>query len=261
MKRLFAMFCGISIMLVLVGCPPVPARYTLKVSGGTYVQQTNAGQAEISIGTNIVVKLRTSEGKLPSSAGKVTLLGPNTWNNAQSVFFFYPAGSAWVSAPQSKISLVVGTYVVRVVVDGELLESTFQILDLDSRLPLTMGVASYLNENDVQKVNVSWQPVTGAIGYYARVLDASVNQVVSSTFYTLGNSVEIPVDVLSPSRAYFVVVVATTLDTVADDPVLPSMFNSSDSLIALDITLGKQSHNVSFRNSSQREVYTAKLPY
>ncbi len=260
MKKKLGLIISLLLSLVLVGCPPVPSKYTLEVAGGSYVQQTNVGQPETSMGTNIVVKLRTLQGKLPITNGQVTFMGPKTWNNGQPIFFSYPAGSSWVSAPQAKIPLVVGQYVVRLVIDGEQLESNFQIIDSNNRLPLTTGTTAYVNENNFQKVRVNWLPVMGAIGYYARVLDASINQVVSSTIYTLGNTVEIPVDVLNPSRAYFVVVVATTLNTVVDNPAIPTVSNSSDSLIALDIALGTRSKIIPMKNLNQREVYTLKKP-
>ena len=56
---------------------------------------------------------------------------------------------------------------------------------------------------------------------------------------------DIPVDELKTSRAYFVIVVVTTVDTVVNDPKTPTIFNPSDSLVGISLSIqGKTNQQI-----------------
>jgi hypothetical protein len=227
------------IIFVLTACQTEPvtptAAFTVEASGGTYIQQLGAGSPTTSLGTAIVVKVRATDGKLITDPVKVVITGPKTWNGDQTLMFTYPAKAYWVMAPRVQFAPVVGEYLVKANF-SKAIETKFELKTNQKSLAITQITASVKGDAPNQTVEATWESVPGAVGYYVRVLDGTKGIAVSDDTFTLTPHAQIPVDPLSPSRAYFVTVVASTLDTVANDPTISSAFHVSDSITELPFT-------------------------
>jgi hypothetical protein len=227
------------IIFLLTACQTDPvtptAAFTVEASGGTYIQQLGAGSQTTSLGTAIVVKIRAADRKLITDPVKVVITGPKTWNGGQTLVFTYPAKAYWVMAPRVQSTPVVGEYLIKANFLNAI-ETKFELKANQKPLAITPITATIKGDAPNQSVEANWEPVPGAVGYYARVLDGTKGIAVSDDAFTLTPNAEIPVDLLSPSRAYFVTVVASTIDTVANDPTIAGDFNVSDSITALSLS-------------------------
>ncbi|NJK44486.1 MAG: hypothetical protein HC933_09530 [Pleurocapsa sp. SU_196_0] len=180
------------------------------------------------------MKLRSGDGGLPKLASSVSVRGPAGWNGDAVASFTYPAGAYWVAAPQTGATPVSGAYTVEAQIGTEKLTGSFMVAAEPAKLELTEITSQLEGEAPNQTVRASWQPVDGAVAYYARVVDGSLGVPASEDVYTLEPRADFVVGSLNSARAYFVVVVAVNLDTVADQPALPGALRMSDSIAALE---------------------------
>jgi hypothetical protein len=225
----------LTLSTLLIACPEPPLTHTLEASLGTYAQQASAGPVGTTLGTGIVVKLRSSNGELPARAASVTVRGPIAWNDSAAVTFIYPAGAYWVTAPQTKATPVAGSYIVETVVGEERLTSTVNISEKPEAIATTTITGTVKGIAPNQTVSASWTPVPNATGYYARVIDGTLGVPASDDVYTLEPRATFSVGTLNPARAYFITVIATNYDTVMDNPVLPPELRMSDSIAGLSL--------------------------
>jgi hypothetical protein len=225
-------------LTLFISCQePVVVRNTflLEAAGGTYVQQIGANAKDVTLGTSMVIKIRSTLGELPGADAQVSIQGPSTWNNDQLVKFTYPAKGYWVVAPKVNSKPLPGDYTVSAISNGVKVEKKIKLSENLESLPITTITAKLEGETPEQSVNASWEAVPNAVGYYARVWDGTKGLAVSDDAFTLEPKAVLPVDLLSPTHAYFVIVVASTLDTVAKQPLVPSTFLASDSIAELRI--------------------------
>jgi hypothetical protein len=189
----------LSIALTLISCESsvvVKTTFVLEAAGGTYVQQIGAGAPEVTLGTATVVSLRNGDGSLLSSDAQVAIIGPKTWNKDQPVRFTYPAKGYWTIAPRVNSKPVAGEFTVMTNIGGEILEKKFILSDKRDPLPITAISAKLDGTAPNQTVTASWEPVKNAVGYYARVWDATKGLAVSDDLYSLEPKAVITVDIL-----------------------------------------------------------------
>jgi hypothetical protein len=225
-----------SVLLVsLTACPDTGGSLSVQASGGTYARQTNPGLTDVTLGTAIVVKLRTASGALTNAPVNITITGPSGWNADRPSSFTYPAQAYWVVAPERAAPPIAGNYTVQANSNGQAISSNFAIADASQKLELATITATVQGTAPNQNVEASWSAITNAIGYYARVLNGTTLVPASDDVYTLEAKAKMPVGTLQSDAAYFTVVYAINFDSVAENPSLPTQFNLSDSLAAVPV--------------------------
>ena len=250
---------GALLAAITTACGGLPTpNYVLEASAGTYVQQVGAGSSDTTLGTSFVVKLRTREGKLVSSPASVTIQGPSGWNAGKVSSFTAPANAYWVIAPEIAAAPVEGEYRVTALVGGETLEKKISIGKTPNQLGLTTITAKVVGDAPNQTVEASWEAVPGATGYYARVQNGTDGVPASDDAYSLEPKASLMVGTFNPSKAYFVVVFATTMDTVANEPKLPEAFHVSDSIAALTLQAAVAQSAVTTNPLVKRNGFTSR---
>jgi hypothetical protein len=229
------LFISSVLVVLLTACPDTGGSLSLQASGGTYARQTNPGLSEVTLGTAIVVKLRTASGDLVNTPVNVTITGPSGWNADRPSSFTYPAQAFWVVAPERAAPPIAGNYTVQANSKGQAITSNFSIADASQKLELATITATVQGSAPNQNVEASWSAITNAAGYYARVLNGTTLVPASDDVYTLEAKAKMPVGTLQADAAYFTVVYAINFDSVAENPNLPTQFNLSDSLAVVPV--------------------------
>ncbi len=206
------------IVTVLSACTRAPS-YTLEASIGTYLQQTEAGSSNTRFGTVLVLKLR-EDGEPPKTSVGFKLTGPTGFTPLEET---YPAGSEWIVVPLLKVTPSVGAYQVEL---SSGMTQTLELKDASQTLPLANITATLENTT----VNVAWESVTGAVGYYVRLFNTSNGSQVGSTVYTLSSQTQFQ-NITSGNFA--VAIYAANFDTVTDNPTFPAQVNMSDSIATI----------------------------
>jgi hypothetical protein len=203
------------LVTVLSACTRAPT-YTLEASIGTYLQQTEAGSSNTRLGTVLVLKLR-EDGEPPKTSLGFKLTGPTGFTPLEET---YPAGSEWIVVPLLKVTPLAGTYQVEI---ASGLTQTLELKDVSQTLPLANITATLENST----VNVSWESVVDAVGYYVKLFNTNGGSRVGAIQYTLSAQVQFA---NAPKSNYAVGVFATNFDTVSDNPTLPVQIMMSDSI-------------------------------
>lgn len=229
------LFVSSVLLFLLTACPDTGDSLSVQASGGTYARQTNPGLSDVTLGTAIVVKLRTASGALVNAPVNVTITGPSGWNADRPSSFTYPAQAYWVVAPERAAPPIAGNYTVQANLKGQAITSNFAIAAASQTLELATITATVQGTAPNQNVQASWSAITDAAGYYARVLNGTTLVPASDDVYTLEAKASMPVGTLQADAAYFTVVYAINFDSVAENPSLPAQFNLSDSLAAVPV--------------------------
>ena len=236
LRKLFHPIALTALLTVLSACGGTePVTLRLEGAVGTYMQQEAIGSKDSSLGTVFILKLEDSDGALPTEDAAVTISGPEGWNGSQPLTFEYPAESYWVIAPEVDAPPVTGSYQVELTLGEEMLEQSLTLTNPDEQLELATITASF-SEEVTPVVDVAWSPVSGATGYYVRLFDGTTAAQVKPDTYTLDTSVQFQADDLNPERTYVAAVYSANIDTVTNDPRLPTQFNMSDSLAVVSST-------------------------
>jgi hypothetical protein len=244
--------------MLMSACSPHLTQYVLEVSGGTYAQQQNLGSTDVSLGTSIVVKVRTETGASTTKNASVVLRGPAGWNGDKVSSFVYPAQAVWVVAPVVAATPVAGQYQIDVSIDGQVFSKTFAIAEAAKYLELTTISATLEGDAPNQMAHLTWTPVTNAIGYYAKVIDTTSGFAISGVSYSLEPHTDVMLETLNPSHAYAAVVYAASMDTVSDNPSLPNQFDVSDSFAALNAVPLSSSIKTKQRSSLPRDGFAVR---
>jgi hypothetical protein len=225
--KMLAASSGLLLVLIVFfgGCTRVPT-YTLEASIGTYSQQREAGSSDTRLGTVLVIRLR-EDGNSPKTSVAFTLAGPTGFTPLKET---YPAGSEWIVVPLLQNAPLAGQYRLEL---SSGLTQTLELNDASQILPLTTITATLENNT----VNVSWENVAKAVGYYVRLFNTANGSQVGSTVYTLSTQAQFQ-NVTVGNLA--VVVYATNFDSVANDPSLPDQVLVSDSIASVKQGTGLQ---------------------
>jgi hypothetical protein len=252
-------FVSLALLILLMSaCSPHLTQYVLEVSGGTYAQQQNLGSTDVSLGTSIVVKVRTETGASTTKNASVVLRGPAGWNGDKVSPFVYPAQAVWVVAPVVTATPVAGQYQIDVSIDGQVFSKTFAIADAAKHLELTTISASLEGNAPNQMAHLTWIAVPNATGYYAKVIDTTSGFAISGVSYSLEPHADVMLETLNPSHAYAAVVYAASMDTVSDNPSLPSQFDVSDSFAALNAVPLNSPIKTKLRSSFLRDGFAVR---
>ena len=262
-RKIVAIMIGlIGLTLLLTACPGIPIPgYVLEVSGGTYTQQQQIDSKDVVVGTSVIVKLRTGSGDLVSSKGTVTIHGPQGWNADAAATFSYPTRAYWAVSSVLKAVPVAGDYQVDVVLGNEKVTGKFSIADPTLQLPLADITLNLQGDAPNQIVQINWNTVPSALGYYTRVMDGTTGTTASGVIYTLTNKAEVLVGTLNPAHQYYAVVYAASVDTETNEPTLPTQFNVSDSFAAINqlgISSSHQGHTRARIQTLERDGFQAR---
>jgi hypothetical protein len=206
------------IVMILSACARVPI-YTLEASLGTYLRQSDIGSPTTTVGTVLVLKLREG-GDLPKTSVDFTLTGPTGFTPLKER---YPAGVDWIVVPMRDNTPFAGEYQLEL---SSGLTQKLSLKDASQTLALTTITATLENTT----VNVSWESVPGAVGYYVNLFNTNGGSKAKPTQYTLATQAQFTA--VSKSN-YAVGVYALNFDTVTDNPILPAQVNMSDSVAAV----------------------------
>jgi hypothetical protein len=228
-QRLCASFIGLVALSSCGVSDPIP---TIVGAVGTYNYQITPGQTETKVGTAITLQIRLNGQRVPADA-EVSITGPNGWHPTPTRFV-YPKNSDWVASPEVDIPPLVGDYtiIVKLPFDGRMVTTSvpLKLLDNQPLMPLTSIVLSDVTQTSVKG---NWVTVTGANGYYARLLNGTDAIFISSAIYTNALDASFPINGsnlnLNPNKTNLFVVSAANFDTVSDNPTLPQQINFSDS--------------------------------
>ncbi len=183
------------------------------------LQQREAGSSTTRLGTVLVLKLREDDG-LSKTSVAFTLIGPTGFTPLKET---YPAGSDWIVVPLLKTPPLVGEYQIEL---SSGLIQTLELKDASQTLALT-NITAMLENNTV---NVSWESVVGAVGYYVRLFNTANGSQAALTVYTLSTAAQFS-NVATGN--YSVVVYAANFDTVSEQPSLPDQLAMSDSITSV----------------------------
>jgi hypothetical protein len=224
-------------MLLLSACGGTPILpFKLEASTGTYRYQLGANTQDSKLGTAFIVKVRNPDGSRPTLDVPIRIAGSSIWNGGLPVDLIYPKFAYWVMV--SRVDAVPLVEPFRVFVNSTRAtgEVQVQISDPTKQLELATIRSQVADKVDGQQINADWDAVPNAIGYLARLMDGTDGIPVADNQYTLANQASFNVTALNLAHAHFVVVMSSTINTVADDPQLPTQFDVSDSLTELNQT-------------------------
>jgi hypothetical protein len=219
-------FIGVSVV-ILAGCSQGP-KYVLESSVGTYLQQINPGSSDTKLGTVFVIKLQTDVGERSSTEAKVSITGPKSWNADQAFMFTQPP-SFYTIAPNVDANPLTGAYTITVDIAGQRLEQQLTLATINNQLPLATISATV----QPTKVDVTWETITGARSYYAKLLNTASGRQVGETLYTLSTQTTFTDSLIVANGNYAVALYAANFDTTLENPDLPEALAFSDSIASV----------------------------
>lgn len=181
----------------------------------TYGLEAFGGVRDNGYDTAFYLRYRTSTGTVPAQDPvTIVLSGPSGWNNNQPVvfnkpsYFFDPDGSGghwfeldWVG---TAVTPLLGTYTVKMTVDGQDWTSSFAITKLTSSVtqPPTITVTGHTSTS----ATASWNAVAPGGSYMTEVFGFYPPEHVNTLSHTIGGLT------LTPGSTYYYAVTALSLD-------------------------------------------------
>jgi hypothetical protein len=136
--------------------------YGLEVAGGTNLLAAGTlGVTKETVGTITAIRIRDLNGNKPIGSGTGQITGPSGWNNNNQYAFTAPSPE---SSYSSTLPAVTGLYKISLTFAGVVYDSSFWI-DSNKRINYPTGIS--MTSVKLDSITGSWNPVQGAVGYYA----------------------------------------------------------------------------------------------